>query len=45
MDKIPPIISANEDQSADIDTNTQDIMNLKTKIGNTESVEEEEPTL
>lgn len=45
MDKIPPIISANEDQSADIDTNTQDIMNLKTKIGNTENVEEEEPTL
>lgn len=45
MDKIPPIISANEDQSADIDTNTQDIMNLKTKIGNEENVEEEEPTL
>lgn len=45
MDKIPPIISTNEDQSADIDTNTQDIMNLKTKIGNTETVEEEEPTL
>lgn len=45
MDKIPPIIFANEDQSADIDTNTQDIMNLKTKIGNTENVEEEEPTL
>ena len=45
MDKIPPIISVNEDQSADIDTNTQDIMNLKTKIGNAENVEEEEPTL
>ena len=45
MDKIPPIISTNEDQSADIDTNTQDIMNLKTKIGNAENVEEEEPTL
>jgi hypothetical protein len=45
MDKIPPIISVNEDQSTDIDTNTQDIMNLKTKIGNTENVEKEEPTL
>ena len=45
MDKIPPIISVNEDQSTNIDTNTQDIMNLKTKIGNTENLEEEEPTL
>jgi hypothetical protein len=45
MDRIPPIISTNEDQNSDIDTNTQDIMNLKTQIGNTQTEEPEEPTV
>ena len=45
LDKFPPIISANEDKSADIDTNTQDIMNLKTQLGNTQTEESEEPTI
>jgi len=45
MDKFPPIISTNEDQNSDIDTNTQDIMNLKTQLGNTQTEEPEEPTV
>jgi hypothetical protein len=45
MDRIPPIISTNEDQNSDIDTNTQDIMNLKTQLGNTQTEEPEEPTV
>ena len=45
IDRIPPIISTNEDQDSDIDTNTQDIMNLKTQIGNTQTEEPEEPTV
>jgi len=45
MDRIPPIISTNEDQNSDIDTNTQDIMNLKTQLGNTQTEEPEEPAL
>jgi hypothetical protein len=45
MDKIPPIISTNEDQNSDIDTNTQDIMSLKTQLGNTQTEEPEEPTV
>ena len=45
MDKISPIISTNEDQNSDIDTNTQDIMSLKTQLGNTQTEEPEEPTV
>ena len=45
IDRIPPIISTNEDQDSDIDTNTQDIMNLKTQIVNTQTEEPEEPTV
>jgi hypothetical protein len=45
MDRIPPIISTNEDQNSDIDTNTQDIMSLKTQLGNTQTEEPEEPTV
>jgi hypothetical protein len=42
---LPPIMSANEAQSDDIESNTQDIMNLKTQLGNTETEEPEEPTV
>ncbi len=42
---LPPIMSANEAQKADIESNTQDIMNLKTQLGNTETEEPEEPTV
>jgi hypothetical protein len=43
--RVPSIISANEDQSTDIEANTQDIMNLKTQLGNTQTEEPEEPAL
>jgi hypothetical protein len=45
LNKFSPIISANVDQSDDIDKNTQDIMNIKTQLGNTQTEEPEEPTL